>query len=60
MQAIDMATARDRMNDYSRISYAKKPWRRFTPQKPLCDCAATARVLWEALKRRRSTARPSS
>ena len=30
-QEIDMAIARDRMNDYRRIGLQKRPWQRFTP-----------------------------
>ena len=49
-QPLDMALARDRMNDYRRITLQKKPWLRFTPEASVVLHRRSRVFVWEALK----------
>ena len=48
-QAIDMAAARDLMNDYRRISLRKRPWERFMPADALAMHRTSRAFIWQVL-----------
>lgn len=50
-QAIDMAIARDSMNDYRRIGLQKWPWRRFTPQESVALHRTSRAFVWQELEK---------
>ena len=49
-QVIDMLVAKERMNDYRRISLQKKPWQRFTPEASVVLHRRSRAFLWEGLE----------
>ena len=49
MQVIDMAIARERMNDYRRINLQNRPWQRFTPEATLAMHRRSRAFIWETL-----------